>query len=133
MERTCVICGAGIGHRHYNAKTCSGSCADKRMREIKREWTRRWRADNSEIEKENRKRQRKKRRQSEPDKVREADKRNYRRRYDANPEPFLSRARRWAAENPEKRRAICAAYTEKRNAALKLIRELEAKGMEALL
>jgi predicted nucleic acid-binding Zn ribbon protein len=120
-ERTCVVCGVSIEGHHFNAKTCSKSCAKRRNAEAMI----RWKSENAERYRAMQRDWYAANRQRVLDQQKE--------RIDKNPEARRRNQAAYRIRHQEKLRAEGRMKSMRARAALKLIHEIEAKGLEALL
>ena len=121
MTRACVICGVRIEHRHPRYITCSPECSSKRKIKATKDWcfknadhirrnAREWYWNNRDKSLE------------------------YHKNYSSsNRELIRKKNRDYYKLNREKRLEQEAIRRETLRAAFKLVREIEAKGLEALL
>lgn len=137
--RTCVICGGGIEHRHLNATSCG---ADRCTAEMKRCSLMMWKREHPDKVREYARDRYQRRRKEILERERTARStpeakekaRNQKRRHrENNSEIYRERSRRYAEKNREKINDRAAERSRNARAALKLINEIEVKGLEALL
>lgn len=137
--KNCVICGEEFSG-HITWITCSKICRKERQLFNSREQVRRWCAANPVRKRE----QDQKYRRNNPEKVNKAMRIRYAKNPEkhrersktwrsANPEKVLVMGRLWRVNNPEKERERVRRGTAKRTAAMRLVKELESKGIGALL
>ena len=124
MTKLCVNCGGrflAIGRGAPQKLVCSDECRKKLKRDSnnryrqshlmqERERTRKWQRDNPERVKEKRSRY-----------------------YSENRERMLAQAREYKMNNPEVIRRNTANQIARRSASVRIVRELQSKGLEALL
>lgn len=142
--RTCVICGVGIDRRPMQAIVCSKSCATVRHRFT----SRRWKDGNKDAIRENDVRSyyrnhdqrlaQKRAYYEENAEVRRTKARaSFEKRKSADPQKIFEQQKaareRYLAKYPGRTKAAQEKFRQTRAAALKLVHELQSKGLEALL
>lgn len=137
--KVCVICGTCFANIHHNAKLCSDACRDshiKQQRDSKAEHRRQIERERYSIRKNDAEFMAQRRANSARNRVGE-DREAYLVKKRA--EYYRNRDKRLAHDTARRNskldyyRALARARNSEKSAALKLIREIQTKGIEALL